>query len=70
MTPLLRLHFNIPRQAKKPRGREQTTWISMMKMKLLDMGLEWESVNRLAEDRLAWNNFIELVCPMGFLHAD
>ena len=41
----------------------------MMKMKLLDMGLELEAANRLAEDRLAWNNFIELVCPMEFLHA-
>ena len=42
----------------------------MMKMKLLDMGLEWESVNCLAEDRLVWNNFIEPVCPMGFLHVN
>ena len=58
------------RQRKKPRGRQQTTWISMMKMRLLDMGLEWESANRLAEDRLAWNNFMELVCLMGFLHAN
>ena len=47
---------------KKPRGRQQTTWISMMKMKRLDMGLEWEAANRLAKDRLALNNFIELVC--------
>ena len=38
----------------------------MMKMKLLDMGLEWEE----AEDRLASSNFTELVCPMGFLHAN
>ena len=58
------------RQTKKPRGRQRTTWISMMKMKLLDMGLEWEAANRLADDRLAWNNFIELVCPIGFLHAN
>ena len=42
----------------------------MMKMKLLDMGLEWEAANRLPEDRWAWNNFIELVWPMGFLHAN
>ena len=28
----------------------------MMKMKLLDMGLEWEAANRIAEDRLVWNN--------------
>ena len=42
----------------------------MMKMKLLDMGLEWEAANHLAEYRLARNNFIELVCPMGFLHAN
>ena len=56
-------------QTKNPRGRQRTTWISMMKMKLLDMGLELEAANRLAEDRLAWNNFIELVCPMEFLHA-
>ena len=38
------------KQTKKPRCRQQTTWISMMKMKLLDMGLEWEAANRLAED--------------------
>ena len=43
------------RQKKKPRGRQRTTWISLMKMKLLDMGLEWEAGNRLAEDRLAWS---------------
>ena len=42
----------------------------MMKVKLLDMGLEWEAANILAEDRLAWNNFVELVCPMGFLHGN
>ena len=42
----------------------------MMKMKLLDMGLEWKADNRLAEDGLTWNNFIKLVCPMGFLHAN
>ena len=42
----------------------------MMKMRLLDMGLEWEVATRLAEGRLAWNNFIELVCPMKFLHAN
>ena len=42
----------------------------MMKMKLLDMGLEWETANRLAEDRLPWNNFIELSYPIGFLHAN
>ena len=58
------------RPTKKPRSRQQTIWISMMKMKLLDMGLEWEAANCLAEDRLAWNNFIELVCPMRFLHAN
>ena len=58
------------RPTKKPRSRRQTIWISMMKMKLLDMGLEWEAANCLAEDRLAWNNFIELVCPMRFLHAN
>ena len=58
------------RQTKKPRGRQRTTWISMMKMKLLNMGLEWEAANYLAGDRLAWNNFIELMCPMGFLHAN
>ena len=57
-------------QTKKPRGRQRTRWISMMKMKLLDMGLEWEAANHLAGDRLAWNNFIELVCPKGFLHAN
>ena len=33
------------------------------------MRLEWEEANRLAEDRLAWNNFIELVRSMGFLYA-
>ena len=27
-------------QTKKPRDRQRTRWISMMKMKLLDMGLE------------------------------
>ena len=31
------------------------------------MRLEWEAANRLAEDILAWNNFIELVCPIGIL---
>ena len=39
-------------------------------MKLLDMGLEWEAANRLAEDRLAWDIFMNMVCPMGFLHAN
>ena len=39
----------------------------MMKMKLLNIGLEWEAANRLAEDRSAWNNFMELLCPMGIL---
>ena len=38
------------KQTKKRRCRQQTTWIFMMKMKLLDMGLEWEAANRLAED--------------------
>ena len=58
------------RQTKKPRRRLWTTWISMMKMKLLGMGLEWEAANRLAEDRLVWNKFIEWVSPMEFLHAN
>ena len=58
------------RQTKKPRHRQWTTWISMMKMKLLGMRLEWEAANRLAEDRLVWNNFIEWVSPMGLLHAN
>ena len=58
------------RQTKKQRGRQRTTWISMMKMKLVNMGLEWEAANCLAGDRLAWNNFVELMCPMGFLHAN
>ena len=40
-----------------------------MKMKLLDMRFEWEAANHLAEDILALNNFMELVCSMGFLHA-
>ena len=44
---------NSLRQTKKPSGKQRTTWISMMKMKLLGMGLEWEAANRLAEDRLA-----------------
>ena len=35
-----------------------------MKIKLLDMGLEWEAANRLAGNRLVWNKFIELVCPV------
>ena len=34
------------------------------------MEQEWEAANCLAEDRLAWNNFVELVCPMGFLHVN
>ena len=54
-----------PRQMKKPRGRQEATWNCMMKMKLLDMRLEWEAANRLAEDRLTWNNFIELVDVPG-----
>ena len=58
------------RPTKNPRGIQQTTWISMMKIKRLDMGLECEAANRLAKDRLALNNFIELVCPMGLLHAN
>ena len=58
------------RKTKEPKGRQRTTWIYMMKMKLLDMGLEWEAANRLAKDRLVWNNFMELVCPMVFLHAN
>ena len=33
-------------------------------------GIGMGIVNRLAEDRLVWNNFIELVCPMGFLQAN
>ena len=68
-TAKIALQYSL-RQTKKPRGRQQTTWISMMKMKLLDMGLEREAASCLAEDRLAWNNFIELVCPMEFLHAN
>ena len=58
------------KQTKKPRGRQRTICSSMMKIELLDMGLEWESANCLADDRLAWNSFIQLVCPMGFLHAN
>ena len=68
-TTKIALQYSL-RQTKKPGGRPQTTWISIMEMKLLDIGLEWEAANRLAENRLAWNNFIELVCPMGFLHAN
>ena len=57
------------RQTRKPRGGQRTTWISMMKTKLLDMRLEWEASNCLTKDRLARKNFMELVCPMGLLHA-
>ena len=49
------------RQTKKSRGRQQTTRISMMKIKLLDIGLEWEVAKCLAKEILAWNNFTELM---------
>ena len=69
-TPLkIALQYSL-RQTKKPRSRQQTTCISMMKMKLLDMGLKWGAAIRLAKKRLAWNNFMQLVCPMGFWHAN
>ena len=58
------------KSTKKPRGRQRTTWIFVMKIKLLDMGLKWKAANRLAEDRLAWNSFIDLVYLMRFLHTN
>ena len=42
----------------------------MMKMKLLDMEFESEAAIRLAKDRLTQNDFIELVCPKGFLYVN
>ena len=58
------------KSTKKPRGRQRTTWIFVMKIKLLDMGLKWKAANRLVEDRLAWNSFIDLVYLMRFLHTN
>ena len=49
------------RQTKKSSDRQQTTWIFMMKMKLSDVGFEWEAADHLAKGRLVWNNFMELV---------
>ena len=49
--PKIALQYSV-KQTKMPRARQRTTWISMMKMKLLDMRLEWEAANHLAEDSM------------------
>ena len=58
------------RPTKKPRGRQKSTWITMMINKIRGMGLDWEEAAHLAMDRLAWNNFMEQWCPMRSLYAN
>ena len=55
---------NSLRLTKKPRGRQKTTWISMMKAKFKGNGLEWEDAIDLATDRSAWNSFIRQSCQI------
>ena len=52
------LHHPISKQ----RGRQPTTWISMMKKRFKDYDIDWEEASVLAEDRLGWNNFVRSHC--------
>ena len=49
---LAKLSFKYAQEpAPRPRGRQITTWITMMKKRLSELGLEWERACRLADDR-------------------
>ena len=49
------LHHHITR----PRGRQATTWITMMSKRMEDYGSDWKKATTLAQDRAAWNEFIK-----------
>ena len=46
----------------RPRGRQPTTWISMMEQHLREHNTDWEKAYALAKDRAEWNQFMRSHC--------
>ena len=63
-TPVKLAFQHAQTSAIRPRGRPQTTWLSMMKKRVTDLGLEWDKACELTNDRAKWNTFIEQSCSM------
>ena len=42
----------------KPRGRQKTTWMSMMKKRFDKLNITWDQACILAQDRVEWNKLI------------
>ena len=45
--------------SKRSRGRQATTWISMMTKRFEELGTNWEATSVLAKDRVAWRRFLK-----------
>ena len=56
------LNYSLHHVSSKPRGRQLTNWISMMKTRLILYGTTWEKACALALDRKEWNHFINSHC--------
>jgi len=65
---LLRLPDNTParqalqefsRDVKRPRGKPKTTWISLIKNELKNIGKTLETATEIASDRYKWNDMID-----------
>ena len=54
----LSLNHFLNHETTKPRGRQMTTWFSMMKKRFLESNMTWEQASLLAGDRIAWNQFM------------
>ena len=53
----LSLHHVLHYPTQRPRGRQLTTWISMMCKRFEEMGKTWEQMSILAQDRVKWKTF-------------
>ena len=50
-------------QGKRKRGRPRNTWRREVEAVTKELGLTWETVEKLAQDRDAWTDLVGGLCP-------
>ncbi|XP_061737234.1 transmembrane protein 154 isoform X2 [Nerophis ophidion] len=56
-------------QGKRKRGRQRATWRKTTEQEMKAQGLSWQQLERRAQDRRGWRNFINGLCSLGNLKA-
>ena len=56
-------------QGRRKRGRPRTSWRRTTELEMKKEGLSWQQLERRAQDRKGWRDFVDGLCSYGNLKA-